>query len=172
MKNLFLLSLLFCLSLQAQQPPAIQIPIQAGGWILGPGSRIDNGILIAGYGSSFSQTLSTTPAQLQEYKLGYTIEGTYILKLSVVNYFPSYPGYYTAEVSFGTQELCETSGWGTKSFTEVTLVCPGPGYLIVDKALPLGGPVQGQQPLVIKFSVNGWTELFDNVSLSFTPESQ
>lgn len=170
MRKLFLPSLLLCISLQAQQPPAVSIPIQSAGWVLGPGSRIENGAIIAGYGSSFSQTLSMTPSQLQEYRPGYVNEGAYVLKFSIINYFPSYPGYYEAKISFGTQELCETTGWGTRAFSQITLTCPSPGYLIVDKSLPSGGPVQGQQPLAISFHVDGWIVLFDKVSLEFTPQ--
>jgi hypothetical protein len=168
--------------------PTIIVPIEnpsfqwgATGWKFGPSSGITQfndpnhilgsiSVAYAGYGGSFSQVLTATPAQLQEFKPGYTNEGVYVLKFSVANFYPSYPGYYTAEVSFGTQELCETSGWGTKSFTEVTLVCPGPGYLVVDKALPNGGPVQGQQKLAISFTASGWTLLFDNISMEFTPQ--
>lgn len=172
MKKLFLFAAIF---MQAGGQP-VSIPIENpsfesyAGWKFESGGRIENGVALAGYGSSFSQTLSTTPSALQEYRPGYTIDGFYVLKFSVANYFPSYPGYYAAKVSFGTQELCETSGWGTRASTQITLVCPSPGYLIVDKALPAGGPVQGQQNLAISFSAPGWTVLFDNVSMTWTPQ--
>jgi len=126
-------------------------------------------VAIAGYGSKFSQTLSTTPSQLQEYRPGYASDGVYTLKFSVANYFPTYPGYYEAKVSFGTQELCETSGWGARTFTQVTLVCPASAYIVIDKSLPGGGLVQGKSNLAVTFTAPGWTLLFDNVSLSFTP---
>lgn len=155
-------------------------------WNFGPGSGVlqqnscgialpPDGVTVAyaGYGSVFSQDLGVSPATIQAWpgKPSYHKEGIYVLKFSVANYFPSYPGYYEAKISFGTQELCETTGWGTRNFTQVTLVCPSPGYLIVDKALPGGGPVQGQQNLAITFSAQGWTVLFDDVSLTFTPEN-
>ena len=173
MRKIFLLSLLFCFSLGAQQPPTVSIPIGTN-WQFGPNTGITSSGLYAGYGGSFSQALSTAPAQMQEYKPGYTVEGVYVLKFSTINNFPSYPGYYTAEVSFGTQELCETSGWGTKPLTEITLVCPSPGYLIVDKALPLGGPAQGQQNFKLTVTVQGWTLLFptDKVTLDFQAAGQ
>jgi hypothetical protein len=128
-------------------------------------------VAYAGYGGTFSQTLTTTPASLQEYKPGYSIDGVYVLKFSVANYFPVYPGYYEAKVSFGTQELCDTSGWGARTFTQIAVVCPSPGYLVINHTLPESGPVQGTNNFVISFStpVTGWTLLFDDVSLSFTP---
>lgn len=128
-------------------------------------------VAVAGYGSTFSQTLSTNPLVVQQPSPGwqYVTEGTYQLEFAVANYFPSYPGYYTAEIDFGGQELCEASGWGTHKFVQVHLTCPGPGYLVIDKALPMGGPVQGAKPFVIKFTVSGWTLLFDQVALTFTP---
>lgn len=179
MRRLPILFLLYATTgLLFSQQQSVVVP--GSGWTLGPGSRIDNGVLIAGYGSSFSQTLSVSPATVQAWpgRPGYHREGVYLLKFSAGNYFPSYPGYYTVVVSFGTQELCDASKWGMATSTEITIVCPSPGYLIVDKALPLGGPVQGEQPLAIKFTVNdgsangGWPVLFPNpekISLTFTP---
>jgi hypothetical protein len=170
-----LLILLFVLAIPQQPPSTVIVPIQNPsfaqgeiGWQFGPSSGVDNGSAYAGYGGSFSQVLTTTPAQLQEYKPGYTIEGKYILKFSPANYFPSYPGQYNVELYFGTQQLCEAHElWGTKTFTEVTITCPSPGYLIVDKALPLGGPVQGQQHFVLTFTGNGWPTRSKDYSLSF-----
>jgi len=145
---------------------------QSTGWKFGSGSRIESGHALAGYGSWFSQDLGVSPSAIQALpnKPHYHTEGVYALKFSVANYFPNYPGYYEAKISFGTQELCETTGWGMRTFTQVTLTCPSPGYLIVDKALPAGGAVQGQQNLTITFSAAGWTLLFDDVSLEFTPQ--
>lgn len=152
------------------QNPSFESP---AGWKFSSGSAIAQSVAFAGYGSSFSQDLGVSPATIQAWpgKPSYHKEGIYVLKFSVANYFSSYPGYYEAKISFGTQELCETTGWGTRNFKEITLVCPSPGYLIVDKALPAGGPVQGQQNLAITFSAQGWTQLFDDVSLTFTPEN-
>jgi hypothetical protein len=129
-------------------------------------------VAYAGNGGTFSQDLGISPSMVQKPSPGwqYVTEGTYVLKFSVANYFPSYPGYYAAKVSFGTQELCETSGWGTQAFTQITLVCPAPGYLVIDQALPDGGPVQGFSNLAITFSAPYWTVLFDKVSLEFTPD--
>lgn len=180
MKKLFFLAALF---LQAGGQP-VPIPIQnpsfeqgTTGWHFGPSSGViqSGGKLVAdaGYGGSFSQVLTTTPANLQEYKPGYAFDGVYVLTFSVANYFPQYPGYYTANVSYGTQELCEASGWGMAESTQITLICPSPNYLVRYRQLggvASSGPPQGQQPLVIKFHVDGWTLLFDKVSLEFMPQ--
>ena len=133
-----------------------------------------SGVTVAytAYGGTLSQTLSVTPAGMQEYAPGYTHEGVYVLTFWVANYFPTYPGYFTAKVSFGAQELCETSGWGTQIFNQVTAICPSPGYIIVDKSLDEdgnSGPVQGHNNFVITFKSGGWPVLFDDVSLTFTP---
>lgn len=127
-------------------------------------------VAYAGYGGAFSQTLTTTPASLQEYKPGYSIDGVYVLKFSVANYFPVYPGYYEVKVSFGAQELCDASGWGTRNFAQISLVCPSPDYFIIDQALQPDGPAQGASNLKITFTGSGWLVLFDDVSLSFTPQ--
>lgn len=135
--------------------------------------------LYAGYGGSFSQTLGVSPKTVQAPSPGwnYVTEGTYTLKFSVTNYFVSYPGYFHAEVSFGTQELCEASGLAKHYQEEITVTCPSSGYIVIAKSLPDGGPVQGQQPLAIKFSSPSWSwpVLFPNpekISLTFKPESQ
>jgi hypothetical protein len=162
---------LLLLPLQGGNAQQSDIPIRSA-WQFGNSSGQAGDILYAGYGGTFYQVLTTTPAQMQEYKPGYATAGIYELKFSVANYFQSYPGYYTAEVDFGTQELCETSGWGMPSFTEIILDCPAPSYIIVDNALASNGvssPVQGQSPIAIHFTVGGWTLLFNNVSLTFTP---
>lgn len=131
-----------------------------------------------GYGQTFSQVLSLSPVQVQKPSPGwnYGTEGIYTLTFSVSNYFPNYPGYYTAEIDFGTQELCEASGWGTSHWNQVSITCPSSNYLILAKSLPGGGPAQGRDNLVLHFTVNdgsfngGWPLLFDNVSLTFTAE--
>jgi hypothetical protein len=149
------------------------IPI--GNWQFASGSGLDpaRGIPFAGYGGSFSQILSLTPDVVQAMpdKPGYHVQGVYTLTFKVENHFASYPGYYDVELGFGTQELGECTGWGTNGPTEVSVVWPSPGYLIVDKALPSGGQVQGKQPFYLKFStpVWSWPVLFDAVSLVFTP---
>lgn len=131
-------------------------------------------VAIAGYGSRFYQTLTVSPLIVQKPSPSwkYVTEGNYTLTISVANYFHSYPGYYTVEVDFGSQELCEATGWATGNFSQVSVVCPGPGYLVIDKALPNGGPVQGSQNFVINGYVQGWPVLFDKASLTFTPSLQ
>lgn len=174
MKKLLILAAIF---LTAGQQ-AVVVPIENAsfesyaGWKFGAGSRIDSGRAVAGYGSVFSQDLGVSPSAIQALsnKPHYHAEGVYTLKFSVANYFPSYPGYYEAKISFGTQELCDASGWGTRTSTQITVVCPSPGYLLVDKALPAGGPAQGSSNLTITFSAPGWAVFFDDVSLSFTPD--
>jgi hypothetical protein len=125
-------------------------------------------VAYAGIDGRFHQTLSTTPSDLQEFRPGYAKDGIYTLKFSVANFFNVYPGYYEAKISFGAQELCEASGWGTRDFRQVVLACPSPGYFVVDQQLPYG-PAQGHENLVITFHVVGWTLMFDKVSLNFTP---
>lgn len=151
----------------------VNIPVSTSAWQFGPGSRYDGANIIIGSGSKFSQVLTMSPADLQEYKPGYTITGYYTLTFTAANKFPSYPGYYTVEIDYGTQELCEGSWWGNNIFTAIPLVCTSPGYLIVDKSLPSSGPPQGQQKFAISFTSSaqaGWPILFENnVSLTFTP---
>lgn len=126
-----------------------------------------------GYGKSHSEDLGITPKSLQELpnRPGYYLEGVYQLSFSVQNINPSYPGYFEAEIDFGTQELGSADGWATKLPVQIMMVCPGPGYIVADKSLPVGGPVQGAQNLVIHFSVPGWAIQFTNVSLTFTPQN-
>lgn len=126
-----------------------------------------------GYGTVHSEDLGISPKTIQAPSPGwqYGTEGTYTLAFDVVNYFPGYPGYYTAEIDFGTQELCEASGWGMSRMSHITIVCPGSNYIVLAKALPLGGPVQGAQNLVLHFTVPGWQLLFSNVNLTFQPEA-
>ena len=156
MRHLTILVLLLLFP-QTQGPVNVPVPIQQ---------------FTIGYGSSQSQVLGKSPEQLQAIptRPHYYNEGMYRLSFSVQNYFPSYPGYFTAEVSFGTQELCEMSGWGTINAKQVTLECPGPNYIVIDQALPAGGPVQGSQPIAISFSVPNWQLMFSNISLTFTPD--
>jgi hypothetical protein len=152
----------------------VNIPIDNQGWTLGPNSHYSQlGSVEAGSGGTFSQKLGMSPAQLQEYKPGYTIEGVYALTFSVANNFPSYPGYFTVTISFGTQELCEASGWGTRTLEQVTVTGPGPGYIVINHSLDENGnsgSVQGTSDLVITFRAGGWPLLFSNVSLTFTPQ--
>lgn len=185
MKTLLLASLLALLASPVdQQTVAIVNPsFEQGesGWQFGPSTGVtqSNGApaAYAGYGGGFSQVLTTSPLQLQQIpnRPGYFNDGVYVLKFSVANWYPSYPGYFTVQIDFGLQELCESSGWGTKSFTQVTVVCPGSSYIVADKSLPGGGKVQGASDFVLHVTVNdgsadgGWPLLFDNFSLTFTP---
>lgn len=163
------LSITFLLALFAQsggQPINIPIPITS---------------FSVGYGSRFSQDLGVTPAQLQEYRPGYAHEGVYTLTFSVANNFPNYPGYYKSRLSFGTQELCEPPGWGTKTYSQVTFVCPISGYLIVDQSLdcdqnpcitgpPGSAQANANSDLFLTVTGNGWPTSLKNASLTFTPE--
>lgn len=130
-----------------------------------------------GYGQEHSEDLGVSPANFQEYKPGYAITGFYALTFSLENSLASYPGYFQVKLSFGTQELGDCSGWGTDKLTEVTLICPSPGYLIIDHSLNCDQnpcvtcPPQGSLNLVFTSSVNGWPIKFSNVSLIFTPQS-
>lgn len=154
----------FLLFIFAQGGQPISVPIQHHQFELG-------------YAATFAQTLPVSPRTVQSPSPGwqYGTEGVYTLTFSVANYFPNYPGYYTAEIGFGSQELCEASGWGTSHPSQVIVTCPSSNYLVIDKALPGGGAVQGNEPLVLHFTVNdgspngGWPVLFDDVSLTFTP---
>jgi hypothetical protein len=110
--------------------------------------------------------LGVTPASLQA---GHR-DGLYILEFYVVNYFQSYPGYYTAMITFGTQELCKAEGWGRGSVTHVIAVCASPGYIVRDASLEENGtpgPVQGGSNLVLSFRAQGWELLTDDYSLAF-----
>ena len=128
-----------------------------------------------GYGATNSQPLSVSPVQLQAVpgQSFQFIEGTYTLNFTVKNHFAAYPGYWTAQIDFGTQELCSMDGWGTAAVKQITMACPGPGYIVADQALPGGGPVQGAQPLTVNFSVptGDWPIFFDKVALTFTPDN-
>lgn len=168
----------------------VDFVIQPGDWALGAGSGLvplpDGTMAVgAGYGSSFSRDLGISPAQIQTLPVGgCCTKGIYQMNFSVVNGEPGYPGYYTAEVYFGTQELCEASGWGMGaflwngaygSFYRNSFTCHSPAYLIWAKSLPGGGTAQGQSNLFVKFTVNdgsfngGWPLVFKDVSLTFTP---
>lgn len=167
----FLVLLLLALPQTGIQP--VPIPISPSSWHFTDGRIMPNGDILEGNGGSFSQDLGISPKTIQAPSPGwqYGTEGTYILTFDVVDYFPNYPGYYTAEIDFGTQELCEASGWGKMRTAHVTLVCPASNYIVLDKSLPLGGPVQGTQNLVLHFTVNGWQMFFSNINLTFTPEA-
>lgn len=126
-----------------------------------------------GYGQTHSEDLGISPAKLQAdpNHSGYIIEGIYQLNFTVQNILPSYPGYFEAEIDFGTQELGSGDGWGTRASAQISMLWPGPGYIIIDKELPSGGVVQGANNLILHFTVPGWQLKFDNVSLTFTPQS-
>lgn len=123
-----------------------------------------------GYGSTVSQDLGISPASVQALpQPGYYTDGVYVLKFSVQNQDGAYPGYYTAGLFFGTQELCEASGWAMREVQEITVVGPSPTHIIVDNSEPGGGPAQGRSNLIVTWSVDVWPIFFRNVSLTFTP---
>lgn len=152
------------------------MPAPFNSWKLGAGTVLTQAldgseVIEIGYGSDASADLGVTPDQLQKLLSSpYVVEGIYQLQFDVVNALPKYPGYYQFEVDFGLQELCSVEGWGKVTFTTVTVICPGPGYIVIDKALPGGGPVQGASNLVIHAKDTGWPVYFKNVSLTFTPQ--
>jgi hypothetical protein len=135
---------------------------------------VKNTAFMLGYGQTLSEDLGVSPAHFQEYQPGYTIAGIYTLTVSVANHFYSYPGYLAYKVTFGSQELCDGSVWAEGVLTQVTLICPSPGYLIVDRSLYDNGtigPVQGKSNLVITWSAGQtWPVLGRDVSLTFTPQ--
>ncbi len=154
-------------------------PIPVGpDWAFGSGSGTIqvNGspVLYAGYGSTFSQDLGISPKQVQVWpgRPNYYKEGTYTLTFTVQEGIPSYPGYYHIEIDFGTQELGDCSGWGKMRAQQMTVTWPGTNYIVIDKSLPSGGLVQGDQNLTINGSVVGWTTLFSNFNLTFTPDAE
>lgn|SRR5215471_948554 len=120
-----------------------------------------------------------TPASLQ-LPSGHVpgTDGVYVLKFSVQNFYPHYPGYFEATLTFGSQELCSTDGWVTANVTDIVKTCPSPGYIVWDQALPGSGPTgqgyvpaQGNQPLVLTLSnPEGWQLFYSNPSLNFTPQ--
>lgn len=173
--NRLLALVLFATSLFAQggsQLVSVTVEIPLSAWQLSAGSRIETlpdgqPALEVGYGSSAYVDLGISPLQLQG-PIGSNKEGRYKLTFSDQNYFPPYPGYYQFEVDFGTQELCSAEGWGMMNFTEFTIECGGPGYIVVDQALPSGGLVQGSNHLIINLTVPGWPIHFRKVSFTFT----
>lgn len=122
-----------------------------------------------GYGQNLTQDLGVTPAYIQRPSPGWAVvtEGVYVLTFYVTNQLPSYPGYYDVRINFGTQELCHAEAWALKYSTKVIAVCPSPGYIVVDKSLPDGGPVQSGNNLVLSATVPAWQLQFSNVSLEF-----
>lgn len=151
-----LTTLLIALFAQAGGQP-INIPINSPG--------------ILGYGQTYSQDLGVTPLQFQPNGGN----GFYTLTFSANNPLGNYPGLYEIEFTFGTQKLCDDYKWGTGSVMQFTIVCSSPGYIIIDQALPGGGPVQGAKNLVVTWTVNdgsfngGWPVDLTNASLTFSP---
>ena len=147
-----------------QTPQPIPVPIQSAPFTLG-------------YGQTISLTLAVTPKTVQAPIPGaagypYVADGVYVLTFDVSNQLSVYPGYYTVEIDFGSQELCEASGWGTQNWNHITIICPSPGYIIIDRSLTdtdASGPVQSSYPLVIHFTGGGWPNSFNNEALAFTP---
>jgi hypothetical protein len=167
--------ILLCLLLRADAPAqscgnVINIPISTTWLIRGQASTLNNN----GYGSMASQDLGVAPQQFQVVPPGPLtpgpyVDGIYSLKFSVQNSLPHYPGYYDIKISFGSQELCETDGWGLEAVSDVTFTCPSPRYIVTGQALPGGGPAQGSSNLLITVSIPDWPLLFSNISFTFTP---
>lgn len=91
--------------------------------------------------------------------------GIYDLKLSLANWFYSYPAEYVVSLLIGTKPVCSLSGYGLGDFTEITLPCLVPGYIAVDHRL---GFTPGNLGIMVQ-EAGGWMLLIDNVSLTFTP---
>lgn len=165
------------------------IAIQPTDWKLGAGTvltTLPDGtkVVQAGYGSSFSVDLGITPVQVQKLPDGTYAKGIYTLSFLTVNGEPGYPGYFRWEIDFGTQELCDSGGWGMGaflwngvygSFYRESFTCHSPAYIVADQALPGGGLVQGNKNLILTVTVNdgsfngGWPLVFKDAMLSFTP---
>lgn len=101
--------------------------------------------------------------------------GVLRLRFSVANYFYWYRGHYSASLLLTQSDahvtLCSTSGWGLGDFTEVTLTCPEQrafGHLIIKFES------NSDQTFVPDFpgvpATLNYQMLFDDVSLTFTPE--
>lgn len=87
--------------------------------------------------------------------------GVYVLKFWVANYFYWYAGRYTVSLGLTTVSdgpLCSNSGHPVGDFTQMTLTCPVRDYPAATMTVSLS-------------SDNNWPTLFDNVSLTFTPEA-
>jgi len=147
-------------------------PAQTCGMVIIP---IKTPVFAGGYQPD-SQDLGIAPATVQAIpgrSWGY-YEGVYTLKFSVQNYYPTYPGSYDVNVSFGTQQLCEIYGWGKAIVTDVVLKCPAPNFIVIDGFLPdpkqVQPPPQGTQNLVVTFTPGSWQLVVSNVSFTFTPD--
>lgn len=101
------------------------------------------------------------------------VNGFYTVHFFVANYFYWYDGKFSASLSLvpnsspysskQTITLCKTSGWAMGDFVDVTFTCTAQrryGELFITLASGSGtGEPYG----------NGYENLFDNVSLTFTP---
>lgn len=113
---------------------------------------------------SISQDLGDISAILPHDANG-EVNGVYTLHFFVANYFYWYPGKYSVSLSLRgpDQVLCKTSGWGMGDFQDAALVCPSQrkyGHLILTLS---SGSATGEP------YGNGYENLFDKISLSFTP---
>lgn len=148
----------------AQGGGYVSVPVLVNTFTLGPGTSLvtlpDGTQAIEG--ATFSKDLGVSPSQLQG-----SVDGIYTFNFTVINHFPSYPGYYHIELDFGTQELCPAEGWGIKAVMHVTVICGGPHYIVVDQKLPGGGSVQGAYNIVINGNNSGWQMDFKDFSVAF-----
>lgn len=166
------LLILFALMLQAGGN-SVNIPITPNWQFSGDAHAYGtNGCYIMP-GAKCYQVLSKSPYDFQpQGTLGF-----YTVTLFSANHFFNYPGYITARISFGTQELCDDSSWAEGLSTQVSFICTSPGYIIIDQTLPedggpATGPAQGKQPFTVTVSVRGgWQATFDHASMTFTPQS-
>lgn len=128
--------------------------------------------------STISQDTGIKPSSLESSASG--ADGDFMMTFLVANEFTVYPGYYEAAIIFGTidpvthivsgHELCSIDGWAKWQFKEVSLPCSFPGYLLGN--WPDGsGKADPNAHIIISLShIKGWPVLFDNVSLTFTPQ--
>lgn len=155
MDKLLLAIAMFLSSIAQSGGERVDIPIQA------PSD-------LNGYGSTFSQDLGITPEQVQAHQ-PYITEGVYLLTFSVTNQLPHYPGYYTVEIDFGAQELCDGSGWAKSTEQQIIVVCPVSNHIVIDNSEPGGGPAQGNNNFVAHWHVDMWPIYFKSASFTFVP---
>lgn len=165
-----LLPLLFVMLQAGGQP--INLPVTASGWKFGAGTGPygTNGCYAGNGTAPCIQDLGISPFELQGHTPGYYVQpGFFTVSFTVANYFQNYPAYYTVELDYGTQQLCDADAWGSERVVQIVYVCPSPGYLVVDHSLPGVGPPQGTKNLVLSLHGSNWEDLFDKVSVTFTP---
>jgi len=147
--------------------------------------------IVGGSGGGIARwTCQSVPDGSQAAYLGYGMRmvqdlgvqaqaGIYTLKFYVANWFLYYPGPYVATIWVGgldipnngvrySNQICTTTGFALYEFEPVTLTCLMPSF-IAPTNNGFGWQNFNNGDLVISFDGNGWPVLFDNVSLTFTP---